>query len=157
MQAILDDYRDFVSRMRWYAQRGVPFRRGYLLHGTPGCGKTHFCKLLAGRTSSDLYVIDLSSASSLGITDDNISDVVRSLPPRSILLLKNVDVFVSARGAKGGKSPGSKGKDAADGTPPPSSDEEDDGLVAGGGGGDASDDDASPADVDGEEKLGCGA
>jgi SpoVK/Ycf46/Vps4 family AAA+-type ATPase len=100
LQSVLDDYRDFVGRMRWYSARGVPYRRGYLFHGSPRCGKTHFAKVLAGRTSSDLYVIDLASASSLGINDDNISDILRALPPRSVLLLKNIDGVVSARGAK---------------------------------------------------------
>ena len=50
LTAILNDFRDFVGRVRWYSKRGVPYRRGYLLHGTPGSGKTHFTKVLAGRT-----------------------------------------------------------------------------------------------------------
>ena len=33
MLAVVDDYRDFVGRLRWYVQRGVPFGRGYLLLG----------------------------------------------------------------------------------------------------------------------------
>ena len=27
---------------QWYRERGIPYRRGYLLHGKPGCGKTYF-------------------------------------------------------------------------------------------------------------------
>ena len=54
-----------------------------------------------------------SSATQLGITDDNISDVVRSLPPRSILLLKNIDACVAQRGGKK-KDKKKKGKDDDD-------------------------------------------
>ncbi len=99
MRAILDDYKDFCGRLAWYTQRGVPYRRGYLLTGKPGCGKTHFTKVLAGSAGADLYTIDISSA--IGITDDNVSDIFRALPPRSILLLKNIDTAVCKRGAKG--------------------------------------------------------
>ena len=101
LQAVLDDFKDFVGRVRWYSARGVPYRRGYLLYGSPGCGKTTFTKVLAGRVGSDLYVLDLKSAAKIGVNDANISDIVRSLPPRSILLLKNIDASVCKRGSKG--------------------------------------------------------
>ena len=101
LQAVLDDFKDFVGRVRWYSARGVPYRRGYLLYGNPGCGKTTFTKVLAGRVGSDLYVLDLKSAAKIGVNDANISDIVRSLPPRSILLLKNIDASVCKRGSKG--------------------------------------------------------
>ena len=49
----------------------------------------------------------------MGVTDDNVSDIFRALPPRSILLLKNIDTAVCKRGAKGhGKDKGG-GKDGA--------------------------------------------
>lgn len=107
MRAILDDYKDFCSRLAWYTQRGVPYRRGYLLTGKPGCGKTHFTKVLAGSAGADLYTIDISS--SMGVTDDNVSDIFRALPPRSILLLKNIDTAVCKRGAKGDGKDGKGG------------------------------------------------
>lgn len=30
-EKILDDAKDFLNSKRWYAERGIPFRRGYLL------------------------------------------------------------------------------------------------------------------------------
>ncbi len=35
---VRDATRFFRSRT-WYRERGIPFRRGYLLHGRPACGK----------------------------------------------------------------------------------------------------------------------
>jgi hypothetical protein len=32
-EMLLDDTRDFLRSEKWYADRGIPFRRGYLLHG----------------------------------------------------------------------------------------------------------------------------
>ncbi len=35
---------EFISNTDWYADRGVPYRRGYLLYGPPGCGKSSFVR-----------------------------------------------------------------------------------------------------------------
>ena len=35
-EMILNDCKDFLRSEEWYAERGIPFRRGYLLHGVPG-------------------------------------------------------------------------------------------------------------------------
>ena len=44
MQSILDDAREFLDSEEWYTLAGIPYRRGYLLHGPPGTGKSaYFC------------------------------------------------------------------------------------------------------------------
>ena len=45
---ILDDAREFATSAQWYIDRGIPYRRGYLLHGPPGSGKSSFVAALAG-------------------------------------------------------------------------------------------------------------
>lgn len=45
---ILQDIKDFIGTPTWYNDRGIPYRRGYLLHGPPGCGKSSFITALAG-------------------------------------------------------------------------------------------------------------
>jgi mitochondrial chaperone BCS1 len=39
---VLRDINDFLHPQtpRWYTNRGIPYRRGYLFHGPPGTGKT---------------------------------------------------------------------------------------------------------------------
>ena len=39
---IFDDVTNWLSAEKWYAERGIPYRRGYLLHGPPGSGKTSY-------------------------------------------------------------------------------------------------------------------
>jgi len=47
-RSLLDDVNNFVNSSEWYASRGIPYRRGYLLYGPPGCGKSSFITALAG-------------------------------------------------------------------------------------------------------------
>lgn len=41
-ERILKDVQEFIDSPLWYRERGIPYRRGYLLHGPPGCGKSSF-------------------------------------------------------------------------------------------------------------------
>ena len=45
---IVTDVREFINNPKWYSDRGIPYRRGYLLYGPPGCGKSSFITALAG-------------------------------------------------------------------------------------------------------------
>ena len=45
---ILNDVKDFIHNPQWYFDRGIPYRRGYLLYGPPGCGKSSYITALAG-------------------------------------------------------------------------------------------------------------
>ena len=42
LDSIIQDAREFISMEQWYADAGIPHRRGYLLHGPPGTGKSIF-------------------------------------------------------------------------------------------------------------------
>ena len=47
-ERLLADVREFIGTPEWYRDRGIPYRRGYLLYGPPGCGKSSFITALAG-------------------------------------------------------------------------------------------------------------
>ncbi|KAL4980922.1 BCS1 N terminal-domain-containing protein [Aspergillus desertorum] len=61
----LDDIKEYLHprRRRWYSNRGIPYRRGYLLHGPPGAGKTSLCFAAAGLLGMELHLLNLSSKS----------------------------------------------------------------------------------------------
>ena len=48
-ERLLADVREFIDTPEWYRDRGIPYRRGYLLYGPPGCGKSSFITALAGK------------------------------------------------------------------------------------------------------------
>lgn len=63
---LFEDVAWFLANEQWYNDRGMPYKRGYLLHGEPGTGKTSAIKALANEHNLDLYTIDLSSVETNG-------------------------------------------------------------------------------------------
>lgn len=104
-ERILADVKDFMGRKEWYVERGIPYRRGYLLYGPPGTGKSSFIQALAGELNFGVALINLSER---GMTDDKLSHLLTKLPPRTILLLEDADAAfrnrrqVDADGYSGG-------------------------------------------------------
>ncbi|KAI0057432.1 P-loop containing nucleoside triphosphate hydrolase protein [Artomyces pyxidatus] len=87
-ELILDDARDFLKSRSWYADRGIPFRRGYLLYGAPGSGKTSIIHSLAGELGLDIYIISLSK---YGLDDSTLSGLISSLPPECVAIMEDID------------------------------------------------------------------
>ncbi|GJJ68570.1 mitochondrial chaperone BCS1 [Entomortierella parvispora] len=94
---IVNDAKEFLASESWYAERGLPFRRGLLLYGSPGTGKTSFIHALAGELGLNIYVVNLSSKT---ITDDTLSELVSETPTRCLLLIEDVDAAFVQRESK---------------------------------------------------------
>lgn len=73
--------------------QGIPYRRGYLLYGPPGCGKSSFITALAGELEYGIAVLNLSER---GLTDDRLNHLLSSAPQNTIILLEDIDgAFIS--------------------------------------------------------------
>jgi len=89
-QMIIKDMNEYLhpASPRWYATRGIPYRRGYLFHGPPGTGKTSLSFALAGIFGLDIYVISLQEQT---LTESDLMQLFHGLSRRCIVLLEDID------------------------------------------------------------------
>ena len=93
-EKIVEDVKDFLASGTWYYDRGIPYRRGYLLHGPPGSGKTSFIQALAGYLDYNIAILNLSER---GLTDDRLNHLLSVVPTRTIVLLEDADAAFGNR------------------------------------------------------------
>jgi SpoVK/Ycf46/Vps4 family AAA+-type ATPase len=65
------DFELFFQREDWFHQHNLPYRRGYLLWGPPGNGKTATLRLMAAHPFIQPYTLDLSDM------EEKSADVLR--------------------------------------------------------------------------------
>ena len=95
LSRIVDDVHWFLDSQKWFAERGVPYRRGYMLSGPPGCGKTSLVLGLASMLQWPIYALNLGSIR----YDDELFDAMASVPEKAILLMEDIDVIGHNRSA----------------------------------------------------------
>ena len=88
-ESIVDDIKDFysVSKPR-YKRTGTPWRRGYLLKGVKGSGKSSLIMVMASAIESDVYVINCE-----GCADNDLIFLFSNLPTKAIVVFEDVDVI----------------------------------------------------------------
>lgn len=88
--AVITDLNEYLhpASARWYAARGLPYRRGFLFHGPPGTGKSSLSFALASLFGLDIYVLSLNEAT---LTESDLMTLFSNLPRRCIVLLEDID------------------------------------------------------------------
>ena len=86
---MLADAKEFLVSERWYTERGIPYRRGYLLWGIPGGGKSSLVMAIASELKLPIYSLQLSSQA---LTDESLHRLLQNMTiTPSILLLEDID------------------------------------------------------------------
>ncbi|KAH7016394.1 putative mitochondrial chaperone bcs1 [Microdochium trichocladiopsis] len=114
-EGLLQDIESFLEPKAptWHANRGIPYRKGYLLYGPPGTGKSSLCLSLAGRFDLDVYILNISAADR-----NSLGALFAELPSRCLLLLEDVDAVGAARPRRGEMDITQAGEDATQSQPP---------------------------------------
>nr|VWO95072.1 AAA domain-containing protein [Ganoderma boninense] len=88
IELVMGDAKDFLASKEWYAERGIPHRRGYLLYGAPGSGKTSLIHSISGELNLDVYILSLTR---LGMDDASLNSTISELPEECIVLIEDID------------------------------------------------------------------
>lgn len=87
---------NFFNRRDIYEKNGVPFKRGVMLKGPPGTGKTFIGKILANKINNVTFILataaDIEDASDIS----NLFSMARKYSP-TIIFLEDVDFFAQNR------------------------------------------------------------
>ncbi|CAN1758257.1 AAA-ATPase At5g17760 [Linum perenne] len=85
--AIIRDLDQFRNRREFYRQVGRAWKRGYLLHGPPGTGKSTMVAAMANYLKFDVYDLQLTSIK----TDADLRRILMATGDKSILVIEDID------------------------------------------------------------------
>ncbi|BAF21705.1 AAA-ATPase At3g50940 [Oryza sativa Japonica Group] len=98
-QSIVADLDRFLKRKEYYRRIGKAWKRGYLLHGPPGTGKSSLVAAMANHLRFNLYDLDLSEVHS----NSALQRLLIGMTNRCILIVEDIDCCFSARSREDGK------------------------------------------------------
>jgi len=93
MESLKKDLETFKSRRHFYREKGIPFRRGYLLYGIPGSGKTSTVLALAGFYGHNICLLNIGASA---MNDETLNHLMMKAPRNSIILLEDIDACVAS-------------------------------------------------------------
>ncbi|KAI8380999.1 P-loop containing nucleoside triphosphate hydrolase protein [Radiomyces spectabilis] len=88
---IRDDLQSFMNNQSFYQRTGFPYRRGYLLHGNPGTGKTSLIFAIASALKRHLYFINLNYID----TDAELVQAFINVPANAIVAFEDIDTMTT--------------------------------------------------------------
>lgn len=92
-KSIVDDLDRFLKRRDYYRRIGKAWKRGYLLHGPPGTGKSSLVAAMANYLRFNLYDLDLSQVR----VNAALQRLLISMPNKSILVIEDIDCCFDAK------------------------------------------------------------
>ncbi|XP_031258595.1 AAA-ATPase At2g46620-like [Pistacia vera] len=87
------DLETFLKSKQYYHRLGRVWKRGYLLYGASGTGKSSFVAAMARFLCYDVYDIDLSRVSD----DSDLKMLLLQTTSRSLILIEGLDKFLSEK------------------------------------------------------------
>ena len=89
---IKNDIKSFLDNENWYNDRDIPYTRGYLFYGLPGCGKTSMIKAISKYCERHIHYLMLNNISS----DNELIELLKAIDYKStILVIEDIDCMTN--------------------------------------------------------------
>ena len=88
MRKTVSDVEQFMQNKARYISSGRPFKRGYLLHGPPGTGKSTCIEVIANKYNMSVYMLTLNDND---MTDSTLVNLLCRVPSNSIIAIEEID------------------------------------------------------------------
>ena len=96
-QSVLDaieEIRIWIDAKEWYRQRGIGWKRGWLLHGKPGCGKSALVRALGEKHDLPIYAFHLITMTNTDLVSE-WQRMTKNTP--CIALIEDIDAVFDGR------------------------------------------------------------
>lgn len=100
---LMEDIQIFLNSKKIYTDLGIPYRRGYLLAGPPGTGKSTLILAVASHFKLPIYSVPLRGTE---MTGERLSQLLSSCRKPSLIALEDVDCLNVATTRKSKSSEG---------------------------------------------------
>ncbi|XP_044484312.1 AAA-ATPase At3g50940-like [Mangifera indica] len=84
---LMEDLDNFINGKEYYERIGRSWKRGYLVHGPPGTGKSSLIAAMANHLKFDIYDLDLTGIES----NSDLRFLLLSMPSQSMLVIEDID------------------------------------------------------------------
>ena len=91
-ERLVQDIASFRKAKERYSRLGVPYHRGYLLHGPPGTGKISLVSALAAQFGLSVYCFNFAD-----LNDRSLMSAVNQIPANSVLLFEDIGCMKSGQ------------------------------------------------------------
>ena len=89
---LFNDIDRFMYNEQWYADRGIPYKRGYFLYSVPGQGKTSVAKIVANKYGIPIFCLDLTTIDENAVLTKLMTEInYYSGQEKYILLIEDID------------------------------------------------------------------
>jgi len=93
---IIDDLNMFKNSKEYYNRIGKPWKRGYLLYGPPGSGKSTMVAAMANYLHYDVYDFELTSVK----TNTELRKLLIEIKSKSIIVFEDIDCSLDLTGKR---------------------------------------------------------